>query len=487
MKILIDTNVFIPLEPGAPSEMEVTTDVAAKLHSLAMELGVTVFLHPAALKDFDRDKSSERATLRRKLSRKYPFLPDPPEPSASLSAVLGSPVPLSNDWVDLRLVASLEADAVDFLVTEDQPLRRKAVRVGLGHRVLNLADAVPVLEDLLDRSPSAPPAVQSVKAYAIDATDPILDSFRQDYADFDLWLRKCKRSHRPAWIIRGVDGLLAAFSIVKDEQQPEAPTPGKTLKICSFKVSEQHNGLRFGELLLKALFDYASSNRYEWMYVTAFEKQDKLIELFRDFGFEALDQRTGQGEIILAKPLTKGPEQLGVDPLAYHVRRGPLHFVEEVDWYLIPIQPRFARVLFPESSSQGAIFPGRHAFGNSIRKAYLCQAPIASLQPGSVVVFYRSQDERSAIALGVVEATVRSSDPDVVAKHVARRTVYSLTEIRAMCRSEVLVILFRQARILEPPLSSDELMKEKVFSRPPQSVMRLKGDGLVWLRNRLRR
>lgn len=485
MKFLIDTNVFIPLEPGSPADIEATTEIAARFHLRALELGSTVFLHPASLKDFERDKKTARASLRLTLSQKYPPLPDPPPTSGALEKKLGSPSPPSNDWVDLQMIAALEAEAVDFLVTEDQGIRRKAKRVGLGARVLGVSDAVVVLEDLLDRSPNPLPAVQPVKAHAIDSADPILDSFRQDYPGFDSWLQRCKRQHRQAWVVRGAGSYLAALCIVKPETPFESPTSGKTLKICSFKVSDSYSGFRYGELLMKAVFDYAFTNRYEWLYVTAFEKHDRLMDLLRELGFEALGQTTPLGEIIMAKPLTRGLEPPHEEALAYHIRRGPLHFRGDVSWFLVPIQPRYASVLFPEASHQHTIFPGLHAFGNSIRKAYLCHASTRSLEPGSVLVFYRSQDLKSAIAIGIVEATLRSSSPEEIAKAVVRRTVYSLSEIRSLCHSEVLVILFRQALIIDPPISLCDLMGYAVFSQPPQSIMRIRGKGLAWLRERL--
>lgn len=444
-------------------------------------------MHPASLKDFARDKKADRASLRLTLSQKYPPLPDPPSPSEALKERLGSPSPPSNDWVDRQMIAALEAEAVDFLVTEDQGIRKKAKRIGLETRVLGVLDAVVVLEDLLDRSPNPPPAIRPVKAHAIDSSDPILDSFRQDYPGFDSWLQRCKRQHRQAWIIDGLEGYLAALCIVKPEASSESPLSGKTLKICSFKVSDRYSGFRYGELLLKAVFDYAFNNRYEWLYVTAFEKHDKLMDLLREFGFEALGQTTHLGEIMMAKPLTRGLEPPHEEALAYHIRRGPLHFRGDVSWFLVPIQPRYASVLFPEASPQPSMFPGLHAFGNSIRKAYLCHAPVRSLEPGSVIVFYRSQDLKSAIAIGVVEATLRSSDPEEIAKAVARRTVYSLSEIRSLCRSEVLVVLFRQALIIDPSISLGSLIGGAVFSRPPQSIMKIKEEGLTWLRKRLLR
>jgi hypothetical protein len=80
-----------------------------------------------------------------------------------------------------------------------------------------------------------------------------------------------------------------------------------------------------------------------------------------------------------------------------------------------------------------------------------------------VLLFYQSVTNRGAIALGIVEETLVSSSPDEVVRAVGKRTVYSLEEIRGLCRSPVLVILFRQARALAHPIPVEELVENGVF------------------------
>jgi hypothetical protein len=259
------------------------------------------------------------------------------------------------------------------------------------------------------------------------------------------------------------------------------------LKLCSFKVAAHSNGYRFGELLLKTVFDYGVTNRYDWVFAAVFEKYTSIIELFEQFGFSHLRQRTHLGELVLAKPLTPEAEpRRQLTPLAYHVRYGPHYFWPSgVPWYVLPIQPRFASTLFPESASQATLFPGRHPSGNALRKAYLCHSPTRSIQPGAVLAFYRSRSERGIVVIGVVENTLVWTSSIEIARTVGKRTVYSLREIERLCRQPVLVILFRQSRVLRPGISFKELIEAKVLSRGPQSITMLDLEAVEWLQQRI--
>jgi predicted DNA-binding protein (UPF0278 family) len=44
--------------------------------------------------------------------------------------------------VDVNLLLALQMDAVDFLVTDDEDIHRKAIKIGLNERVLRLPDVV---------------------------------------------------------------------------------------------------------------------------------------------------------------------------------------------------------------------------------------------------------------------------------------------------------------------------------------------------------
>jgi ribosomal protein S18 acetylase RimI-like enzyme len=482
MIFLIDTNVLIPLEPATSSDEEAISAVALDLHREAAIEGHKIFVHPASRCDINNDTNEKRRRFRELHFNKYPLLQDPPKLTESAELEIGAAKPKSNDWVDNQLIAAVVGESVDFLISEDRKIRAKAKRLEITERVLSVLEALSLIHDLAEKIPEPPPAVIPTKAHGIPLNDPILDSFRKDYQGFDTWFAKCRREHRQAWIISGSSNNIAGFCIINPEQKPPKPLKGRVLKLCSFKVSAAYNGFRFGELLLKAVFEHAYANCYDYLFLTVFEKYGKLLELFESFGFEILDKRTDLNEYILWKLLVRPTEAVNIDPLEYHIRYGPKYFLANVDWYVVPIQPKYSNLLFPETAHQSEIFPGINPFGNSIRKAYLCHSHIKSIIDGSGLIFYRSHFQRGAVALGIVEKTLRSQSVEEIARSVGKRTVYNLSEIRNFCDKEVLTILFRQAKTFHPEVPRSELIKAGILRDSPQSIMSVKEKGGEWLK-----
>ena len=270
--------------------------------------------------------------------------------------------------------------------------------------------------------------------------------------------------------------------MVKPEADGAYGLVAPTLKVCSFKVSREHTGLRYGELLLKAVFDHAHEGSFVSLYVTVLEKQEQLIGLFQDFGFSALSDQTGLNEMVLAKrmvPLDESTDLVGLD---YNVQFGPFHFDPNVNWHLVPIEPRYSDALFPESALIGSLFAGQMAFGNAIRKAYLCRSNTRRIRTGDVLMFYRSHSSQRLVAIGVVEKVVVSSAADEIAQAVSRRTVYPMAEIQEWCAKPVLTILFRQARVLRRHIDTAALRENGVFMAPPQAIMQIQEEGKQWLK-----
>jgi hypothetical protein len=161
---------------------------------------------------------------------------------------------------------------------------------------------------------------------------------------------------------------------------------------------------------------------------------------------------------------------------------------------VIPIEPRWHRVLFPDAEpvDEDALFPATlglttQPFGNALRKAYLCNAPTRLLRPGDPLLFYRSSDRKAVHVVGVCEDTLVSRDPAEIVAAVGRRTVYSLQDIQNLARrNEVLVVMFRQDRILRSdPITLPELIGTRVLNSWPQSITQTRPEGTAWLAQRL--
>ncbi|MFD4325061.1 GNAT family N-acetyltransferase [Nocardioides sp. NPDC058538] len=390
-------------------------------------------------------------------------------------------------------MASVLGDAIEYLVTEDAGIHRRAGLLGVSDRVLTLADATAMLANLHAAAPTPPPSVKTVKTHELSLDDPIFDGLKDDYAGFESWFKRAARTQRDALLIDG-GGRHAAIAIIKKEPGGEFGLPGPQLKICTFKVAAEYSGQKYGELLLKALFDRSRSERSVGLYVTVLDKQSQLIALLRDFGFEPLNEvRTEIGEMVFAKPHNVPPVP-GLSALASHIRYGtPCVTLDGTQPFVVPIEPRWHRVLFPDAEPpDDGLFPATlglstKPFGNALRKAYLCNAPTRLLRPGDPLLFYRSRDEKAVYVVGVCEDTLVSRNPDEVVAAVGRRTVYSLDEIRALTRlGEVLVVMFRQDRVFrDDPLTIGELQAGRVLRSWPQSITRTRKEGASWLAQRL--
>lgn len=493
----MDSNVAIKSDPLS-RDVEEDYDLALRFQQLASEGSHRVLVHPSSLTDFARDPDRDRAALRERSFGRYSMLPAPPARTDRQIEVLGTPEPGSNDDVDQHLLAALLGDAVSFLVTQDNGIHQKARRLGVNDRVLRLPDAIALIESLFVRLPQPPPSVERLKAHQLDLSDPIWDSLRQDYPGFDDWLTGARREQRDALVVGADPARRAALCLLKQEPNGEYGVPGPLLKISTFKVSPDHSGNKYGELLLKAVFDQCASERHTGVYVTVFPRHSELLGVLGDFGFETLSTSTALGELVLHKRLSwDEQEQRDLDALDFHVRFGPPALkIPGTRPHLVPIEPRWHRLLFPDAEparlDEETLFSATvgvetHPFGNALRKAYLCHAATRQLRPGDPLLFYRSRDEQAVFVIGVCESVHRSTKADEIAALVGRRTVYTYAEIQGQVqRNEVLVVLFRQARVLRAdPITLDDLIAANAARGWPQTIQEVREEGLGWLQQRL--
>ena len=73
-----------------------------------------------------------------------------------MTSVLGEPKPNSHDAIDMLILAALVGNAVDFLVTEDNGIHRRAARLNLANRVLTVGDALVTVRGFLPKLVSNP-------------------------------------------------------------------------------------------------------------------------------------------------------------------------------------------------------------------------------------------------------------------------------------------------------------------------------------------
>ena len=485
LKILLDTNMFIASEAITADVTDVHADDATRLRELAEAGGHVVFLSASTADDLSHDSDPGRSAARLLQFRKYSKL-EPLRIPVGLATRAGYAEPLSpNDQVDVSMLAALESDAADLLVTQDGKLRGHAARLGFADQAISARDAIDLLLELA-AEPTVLPTLTQQAAYRLDLEDPIFTTLRDDYDGFDEWIRKARREHRDCLVLQSGTEQIDGLVILKAETDRPYGLGGDVLKVCTMKVADRAAGAKRGELLLRGIFDYARNHQMGCLYLEVLPKHTGLLELLSQFGFEPIEERSTKGELVMVKNLTPSAVDLLLPPFEFHRRYGPGAMKLERA-FVVPIEPRWHDVLFPERSTQQDLF-GPHSSGNALRKAYLCRAPTQQLQQGDALLFYKSI-ESTVEVVGVVDRVERLETSAEVAAVVGRRTVYDMHEIERLCtqaKAGVLTILFRWDRFIAPPWRLKQLRDAKVLKAHPQSITRVQQeDGLRWLQEQL--
>ena len=302
-KLLIDTNVVIGLEDAQPVQAPL-----AELVRVSGEHGIGLFVDGANYDDVARDKDETRRAVTLSKLAKFQQLRGIPLPAESSLVARFGVINNDNDRSDVRFLAALDAKAVDFVVSQDIGLHRRADRAGLSANVFTIEEALQWVKRLFGVKAVKLPYIVERKAYEIDKSNAIFESIRADYPDFDTWFDKCRKEHRECWVLE-LDGDIAGLIIRKNETHAQAGTEGlgpKILKICTFKVRDEFLGEKYGELLLKQVLWFAQHNQYDLAYVTAFPEQAFLIDLLLAYGFKHT-KTLANGELMLEKTFVNGP------------------------------------------------------------------------------------------------------------------------------------------------------------------------------------
>jgi ribosomal protein S18 acetylase RimI-like enzyme len=283
----------------------------------------------------------------------------------------------------------------------------------LDGKVLSAADALGVLEGLFGSIFVDYKHVQDKHCDQYHHDDGFFSSLKNDYGkvEFTSWYEKCMRLHRKCWVIEQ-NGEIAGMIIYKDEDNKEElkalSIPGnRVLKICLFKTDESIKCEKFGEQLLKTAMDFAYRNGYDSTFLTVYPKQAALIKLISRFGFKkGLSKENGEYSYYKYTKVTEAGKSMS--PFEFHKSYWPCIKVSDVDKYCIPIRPEFHARLFPEADQKLqkqltlGFDPLPQTPGNAIRKIYICRAQLISMDPGSLLLFYRSTDS-VITSVGVLE------------------------------------------------------------------------------------
>lgn len=484
MHFLLDTNVLIPLEDSAIP----LRDSLANFVRLATANKHVLVYHPASIDDIEEDKDEARRAHTLQRLRQYTKLEHRP------LCPWNAPSTKRNAAADNELLYAVSIHAASALVTEDRQIHDNAKARGLLDRVFTIQTAEDLLLRLHETVGVRLPNIEEVPLYQLTTllASPFFDSLRESY-EFDGWFRRKSEEGCRAWVHWEAQDRLGGICIFQrqdHERIAEGVTlEGTALKLSTFKVAESCRGRKVGELFLKAAFKYASANRLQSIFIHGDEDRHYfLFEMLSDFGFKQVGRHPAgrRSDVVYLKHHPIDPPPATVPPFEYlrtyfpHIRHDP-----SVSAYVIPIRPEYHDILFPDfdgaSSRQKHLFQQENFAGNAIKMAYLSRAQTTAMNPGDVLLFYRSVDEHALTSIGVVETYETLVDAEAIIARVKRRTVYSLPEIQAMASKPTRVILFRFVRHLSRALPLKELLGCRILVGHPQSITKIAHDKFEYI------
>lgn len=168
---------------------------------------------------------------------------------------------------------------------------KKAGLINKKDRVLAINEAIENFRQEEKVVIEPPVFIKKEFLYNMNLNDDFFSTLRFDYKDFDKWFIKKQKNGEMAYITRTRDNKITSFLMLKEEDENEDYSafekpfnPAKRIKVSTFKVSD--TGKKIGECFIKIMVNEAIQRNGDEIYITTFEKQESLIYLLKQYGFE---------------------------------------------------------------------------------------------------------------------------------------------------------------------------------------------------------
>jgi predicted nucleic acid-binding protein len=390
MRVLLDTNIIIHRESHRTSNIDV-----GHMFNWLDRLHIEKCIHPHTFNELAKFQNKQMVDSMSIKLDSYTCLKTTAPMNENVVRLCQKLDLNPNDVIDSELINEAYQGRVDFLITEDRKMHRKAEALGIKDIVFTI-DAF--LEKVIAENPQQPDyKVLSVrKEYFgnIDLSDPFFDSFKKDYSEFEQWFNG--KADDSAYICRSEMNSILAFLYLKIENDNETYpdiqpyfSPKKRLKVGTFKVAM--NGYKLGERFLKIIFDNAILFKVSEIYVTIFNNtvdQERLSSLMEDWGF----YRHG------FKKTQNGSEYVYVRNLMLinfqHKPKETYPFINgQSRKFFCPIYPKYHTELLPDSilnNEYPANFIDNTPSRNAVEKVFISRSFKRELSPGDIIIFYRT-------------------------------------------------------------------------------------------------
>jgi predicted nucleic acid-binding protein len=245
MRILIDTNIIIHREAN-----RIVNEDIGLLFNWLDRLKFEKCVHPLSIDEISshQDESVVK-TMKIKIGN-YNLLKTE-SPDDQLISKIRQSDNSQNDFIDTSIINEVYNNRVDYLITEDRGIHRKAKFLGCAEKVFKI-------DAFLEKCIAENPELKNYKVLAvkkeffgnININDSFFDSFKQDYNEFGNWFNK--KADNISYVCI-TDGYIKAFLYLKEEDTKEVYNdirplfpPKKRLKIGTFKVTS--TGYKLGDV-----------------------------------------------------------------------------------------------------------------------------------------------------------------------------------------------------------------------------------------------
>ncbi|MDT2749602.1 hypothetical protein P7H30_07595 [Streptococcus parauberis] len=278
-------------------------------------------------------------------------------------------------------------------------------------------------------------SIKTMKIKDLDFTDSFFNSLRSDYTGFDTWLTK--KGLEEVYVQFDNLGLLTGFLYLKDETESNnliSPqfSLKRRLKVGTFKILA--HGTTLGQHFIRIILTEMLKNGHDFAYVTVFDKQRQLIDLFVKFGFQQWGTNNN-GELIFFKDLTIFNDIYKDFPR--------INISGSSKQYLLAIKPVYHTKMFPDSklNTERTHVVQDLSVTNTCEKIYISSIPqICNLVSGDNLVIYRTAEEGRPAEYSSVASTICTvkevrninsfRNKEDFIKYCSKGSVFTVTELK---------------------------------------------------------
>ena len=485
MRALLDTNIVIHRE-----NKRVTNYSIGHLFRWLDNLRYVKVIHPYSIDEIQKYRDPETQEVLGVKLESYNKIQTIKEPDEKFLSLLNESEKVKKDFIDNTLLYEVYLGRVNILITEDRRLREKANKLGIGDNVFSINSFISTVSA---ENPSLIEykmlAVRKTLFGDIEVSNSFFNSFRADYDGFDQWfLSKCDDE---AYICKNDKGDILGFLYVKTEGVSENYSdiqpqfiPKRRLKAGTFKV--ESTGFRLGERFIKIIFDNALQRKVDEIYITMFTDRDDLTalnELLLRWGFikHGIKFSKDKRETVLIKRMKEYEPD-------FSVRKNFPNILNDRRKFILPIYPQYHTSLLPDSklNNENEIdFLGNEPHRYALQKVYISWASNNGAEPGDIILFYRTGEERrkkytsviSTVAI-VDEIITNIKSEDELLQLCQNRSVFSTEELKGFWRQHrynIKILKFIFVKCLAKRLTLEYLWDNHIVSptKGPRSFMRL--------------